>query len=71
MRLRLAIELLGFLVLAGLIALVPQLVDGFTAYEFGIAGTFFITLLGLAILPVWPGCSSGFRRCGSPVSISR
>jgi branched-chain amino acid transport system permease protein len=49
-RLRLAFELLGFVVLAGLIALVPQVVDGFTAYEFGIAGTFFITLLGLAIL---------------------
>jgi branched-chain amino acid transport system permease protein len=54
-RLKLAVEVLGLLVLAGLIAVAPQFVDGFTAYEFGIAGTFFITLVGLAVLTGYSG----------------
>ena len=50
MRLRLALEVLGLLVLAALIALVPQLVADYTTYEFALVGTFFIELLGLALL---------------------
>ncbi len=50
MRFRLALELLGLLVLAALIAVMPRLVPGYTAYEFALVGTFFIALLGLAIL---------------------
>jgi branched-chain amino acid transport system permease protein len=49
-RAKLAVELLGLLGLAALIAVMPQLVGGYTAYELGVVGMFFITLLGLAIL---------------------
>jgi branched-chain amino acid transport system permease protein len=49
-RLKLALELLGLLVLAALIAVVPRLLADYTAYEFALVGTFFIALLGLTIL---------------------
>src|SRR5205823_6690661 len=49
-RLRLALEVLGLLVLAAVIAVVPQLVADYTTYEFALVGTFFIALLGLALL---------------------
>jgi branched-chain amino acid transport system permease protein len=49
-RLKLALELAGLLLLAALIAVVPRLVADYTAYEFALVGTFFIALLGLTIL---------------------
>jgi branched-chain amino acid transport system permease protein len=49
-KLRLALEVLGLLVLAALIAVVPHLVADYTTYEFALVGTFFIALLGLALL---------------------
>jgi branched-chain amino acid transport system permease protein len=55
MRIKLAVELLGLLVLAALIAVMPRLVGDFTAYEFAIVGMYFIALLGLAILTGYSG----------------
>ena len=55
MRLKLSLELLGLLVLAALIAVMPRLVGDFTAYEFATVGTYFIALLGLAILTGYSG----------------
>src|SRR5439155_20074101 len=55
MRLKLTLELLGLVVLAALIAVMPRLVGDFTAYEFATVGTYFIALLGLAILTGYSG----------------
>jgi len=55
MRIKLALELLGFLVLAVLIAVMPRLIGDFTAYEFAIVGMYFIALLGLSILTGYSG----------------
>ncbi len=55
MRVKLAIEIVGLLVLAALIAVVPRLIGDFTAYEFAIVGMYFIALLGLAILTGYSG----------------
>ena len=55
MRLKLALELLGLVVLAVLIAVMPHLIGNFTAYEFAIVGMYFITLLGLAVLTGYSG----------------
>jgi branched-chain amino acid transport system permease protein len=49
-RVRLALELAGLLVLAAVIAVVPRLIGDYTAYEFAIVGMYFIALLGLALL---------------------
>jgi branched-chain amino acid transport system permease protein len=50
MRLKLALEVFGLLVLAALIAVLPRLIGDFTAYELAIVGIYFIALLGLSIL---------------------
>ena len=55
MRIKLGLELVGFLVLALLIAVVPRWIDDFTAYEFAIVGMYFIALLGLSILTGFNG----------------
>jgi branched-chain amino acid transport system permease protein len=55
MKLKLALEVIGFLVLAVLVAIVPRLVGDFTVYEFAIVGMYFIALLGLAILTGYSG----------------
>jgi branched-chain amino acid transport system permease protein len=55
MRVKLALELLGLLVLAGLIAVIPRLIGDFTAYEFAIVGMYFIALVGLAVLTGYSG----------------
>jgi branched-chain amino acid transport system permease protein len=55
MRLRLSLEVLGLLALAALIAVMPQLVSSFTAYELATVGMYFIALLGLSILTGYSG----------------
>jgi branched-chain amino acid transport system permease protein len=55
MRIKLGLEIVGFLVLAALIAIVPRLIGDFTAYEFAIVGMYFIALLGLSILTGYSG----------------
>jgi branched-chain amino acid transport system permease protein len=55
MRLKLALEVLGLLGLAALIAVMPRYVDSFTAYELATVGMFFIALLGLSILTGYSG----------------
>ncbi len=55
MKLKLALEVLGFLVLAALVAFLPRIVGDFTVYEFAIVGMYFIALLGLAILTGYSG----------------
>jgi branched-chain amino acid transport system permease protein len=55
MKLKLALEVLGFLALAVLVALVPRGVGDFTVYELAIVGMYFIALLGLAILTGYSG----------------
>jgi branched-chain amino acid transport system permease protein len=55
MRLKLAFEVLGLLVLAALIAVMPRLVDDFTTYEMATVGMYFIALLGLAVLIGYSG----------------
>jgi branched-chain amino acid transport system permease protein len=55
MKLKVALEVLGFLVLAALVAIVPRLVGDFTVYEFAIVGMYFIALLGLSILTGYSG----------------
>jgi branched-chain amino acid transport system permease protein len=54
-RIKLALEVAGLLLLAGVIAVTPRLVGDFTAYELAIVGTYFIALLGLAILTGYSG----------------
>jgi branched-chain amino acid transport system permease protein len=55
MKSKLALEVLAFLALAAVIAVLPRLVADFTTYEFAITGMYFITLLGLAILIGYSG----------------
>jgi len=55
MKLKVALEVLGFLVLTALVTIVPRLVGDFTVYEFAIVGMYFIALLGLAILTGYSG----------------
>jgi len=55
MKIKLGLEIVGFLVLALLIAVVPRWIDDFTAYEFAIVGMYFIALLGLSILTGYSG----------------
>ncbi len=50
MRLKLALEVLGFVVLTAIVAILPRFVSDFHAREFAITGMYFIALLGLAIL---------------------
>jgi branched-chain amino acid transport system permease protein len=51
----LALEVLGFLVLAALVAVMPRLVGDFSVYELAIVGMYFIALLGLGILTGYSG----------------
>ncbi|HEY3017558.1 MAG TPA: branched-chain amino acid ABC transporter permease [Gaiellaceae bacterium] len=55
MKLKLGLEVFGFLVLATIVAVIPRLIGDFTAYEFAIVGMYFITLLGLSILTGYSG----------------
>jgi branched-chain amino acid transport system permease protein len=55
MRLKLTFEIVGLLVLAALIAVMPRLVDDFTTYEMATVGMYFIALLGLAVLIGYSG----------------
>src|SRR5205814_9151263 len=55
MRVKLAVEVLGFLALAALIVLLPRFVSSFTAYEMATVGMYFIALLGLSILTGYSG----------------
>ena len=55
MRLKLFLEVLSFLALAALIAVVPQFVSSFTSYELATVGMYFIALLGLSILIGYSG----------------
>jgi branched-chain amino acid transport system permease protein len=55
MKVKLALEVLGFLALAVLVAVVPRSVGDFTVYELAIVGMYFIALLGLAILTGYSG----------------
>lgn len=55
MRLKLSFEVLGLIALAALIAVMPRLVSGFTAYEMATVGMYFIALLGLSILTGYSG----------------
>jgi branched-chain amino acid transport system permease protein len=55
MRVKLALEIIGLLVLAAVIAVVPLRIGDFTAYEFAIVGMYFIALLGLAVLTGYSG----------------
>jgi branched-chain amino acid transport system permease protein len=54
-RLKLTLEVVGFVLLAVLVAVVPHLFGDFTAYELAIVGMYFITLLGLAVLTGYSG----------------
>lgn len=55
MRLKLWLEISGFVALAVLLAVVPSFISDFHAREFAIAGMYFIALLGLAILTGYSG----------------
>jgi branched-chain amino acid transport system permease protein len=55
MKLKLGLEVLGFVVLAALVAVMPRFISDFRAREFAIAGMYFIALLGLAILTGYSG----------------
>jgi branched-chain amino acid transport system permease protein len=55
LKLKLALEVLGFAVLAALVAVIPRFISDFRAREFAIAGMYFIALLGLAILTGYSG----------------
>jgi branched-chain amino acid transport system permease protein len=55
MRLRLAFELFGFVVLAALVALLPRLISDFRAREVAIVGMYFIALVGLSMLTGYSG----------------
>jgi branched-chain amino acid transport system permease protein len=54
-RIKLAVEVVGLVAFASLVAVVPHLIGDFTAYELAIVGMYFITLLGLAILTGYSG----------------
>src|SRR4029079_3590116 len=55
MRVKLAVEGLGFVALAALIVLLPRCVSSFTAYELATVGMYFIALLGLSVLTGYSG----------------
>jgi branched-chain amino acid transport system permease protein len=55
MRLKLVLELLGFAVLAAIVAVLPHFVSDFRSRELAIAGMYFIALLGLGILTGYSG----------------
>jgi branched-chain amino acid transport system permease protein len=55
MKLKVALEVLAFLVLAALVAVMPRFVSDFRARELAIVGMYFIALLGLAILTGYSG----------------
>jgi branched-chain amino acid transport system permease protein len=55
MKLKVALEVLAFLVLAALVAFMPRFVSDFRARELAIVGMYFIALLGLAILTGYSG----------------
>jgi branched-chain amino acid transport system permease protein len=55
MRIKLAVDILGLLALAVLIAFLPRFIGDFTAYEVAIVGMYFIALLGLSILTGYSG----------------
>jgi branched-chain amino acid transport system permease protein len=55
MKLKYALEVLGLLVLAVLIAVMPRFVSSFAAYEMATVGMYFIALLGLSILTGYSG----------------
>ena len=55
MKLKLGLEIFGFLLLAAIVSVLPRFIGDFTAYEFAIVGMYFITLLGLSILTGYSG----------------
>jgi branched-chain amino acid transport system permease protein len=55
MKLRLSLELLGFVLLAAIVAVLPRLVSDFRARELAIVGMYFIALVGLSILTGYSG----------------
>ena len=55
MRIKLALNVLGFVALALLVVFVPRFVGDFTTYELAIVGMYFIALLGLSILTGFGG----------------
>jgi len=55
MRRRFLIELLGFVVLVAIVAVLPRLISDFRAREVAIVGMYFIALVGLSILTGYSG----------------
>jgi branched-chain amino acid transport system permease protein len=55
MRLRFLLELLGLVVLAAIVALLPRFISDFRAREIAIVGMYFIALVGLSILTGYSG----------------
>src|SRR5439155_23523893 len=55
MKLRVGLQMLGFVALAAIVAVLPRLVSDFRARELAIVGMYFIALLGLAILTGYSG----------------
>jgi branched-chain amino acid transport system permease protein len=55
MRARLALQVLGFLVLAAVVAVLPHFISDFRAREVAIVGMYFIALLGLSVLTGYSG----------------
>jgi branched-chain amino acid transport system permease protein len=55
MRLRAALQALGFLALVALVAIIPRFVSDFRARELAIVGMYFIALLGLGVLTGYSG----------------
>jgi branched-chain amino acid transport system permease protein len=55
MRIKLVLDILGFVALALLVVFVPRFVGDFTTYELAIVGMYFIALLGLSILTGFGG----------------
>jgi branched-chain amino acid transport system permease protein len=55
MRLRFLLELLGFVVLVAIVAVLPRLIGDFRARELAIVGMYFIALVGLSILTGYSG----------------
>ena len=55
MRLRLWLELLGFVALTAIVVVLPRFISDFRARELAIVGMYFIALLGLSILTGYSG----------------
>jgi len=55
MKLKLVLEILGFVALAVLVAVMPSFVSDFHSREFAIVGMYFIALLGLGVLTGYSG----------------